>query len=191
VGAAAAATQTTLSFSGGRELEIVQYAVTASAGYIGASRWSVRGSIGTVLDGTLEGEGRTHDIGPGIVGAASASKQWAFGAWFVTGSLGAGVSRTTTLEDGGGRQSLVGIDVIRAGVLAGRTFGVASPYVMARGFGGPVFWTLDAMDVRGTDTSKFQLGAGVSVTTASGLSLLLDVSALGERSASLGMSYRL
>jgi hypothetical protein len=165
--------------------------VTASGGYIGASRWSVRGSIGTVIDGRLEGDGRTHDIGPGIVGAASASKQWAFGAWFVTGSVGAGVSRTTTREEGGERRSLIGIDLIRAGVMAGRTFGVVSPYAMARGFGGPVLWTLDQMDVRGTDTSKFQLGAGVSVMTAWGLSFLLDVSALGERSASLGMSYRL
>jgi hypothetical protein len=165
--------------------------VTASAGYIGASRWSVRGSLGSVLDGALEGEGRTHDIGPGVVVAVTASKQWAFGDWFVTGSLGAGASRTTTREAGGARQALIGIDVIRLGAMAGRTFGIASPYVMARGFGGPVLWTLDAMDVRGTDTSKFQLGAGLSVTTASGLSLLVDVSALGEQSASLGMSYRL
>jgi hypothetical protein len=115
------------------------------------------------------------------------------GPWFVTGSLGAGISRTTTLDGtaGGARQTLIGIDVLRAGVMAGRAFGVASPYLMARAFGGPVLWTLDAMDVQGTDTSKFQLGAGVSVSTASGLSLLLDVSALGERSASLGMAYRL
>jgi hypothetical protein len=166
--------------------------VTASGGYLGASRWSVRGSIGSVLDGALEGDGRTHDIGPGVVLAATASKQWAFGDWFVTGSLGMGASRTTTREAGGEQQTLIGIDVIRLGAMAGRTFGGAvSPYVMARGFGGPVLWTLDAMDVRGTDTSKFQLGAGLSVTTASGLSLLLDVSALGERSASFGMSYRL
>jgi hypothetical protein len=173
----------------------VQYAVTASAGYIGASRWSVRGSIGAVIDGSLEEGGRTHDIGPGIVAAASVSKQWAFGDWFVTGSLGAGISRTTTREGRSGMgdgesQSLIGIDVLRIGVMAGRTFGIVSPYLMARGFGGPVLWTLDEMDVTGTDTSKFQLGGGVSVT-ASGLSFLLDVSALGERSASLGMSYQL
>jgi len=108
----------------------------------------------------------------------------------VTGSLGAGASRTTTRESGGASHSLVGIDVLRVGAMAGRTFGPVSPYVMARGFGGPVLWTLDGMDVTGTDTSKFQLGAGVSATT-SGLSFLLDVSALGERSASFGMSYRL
>lgn len=171
----------------------MQYAVTASAGYISASRWSVRGSLGAVLGGSLEEGDRTHDIGPGLVFAASGSKQWAFGAWFVTGSVGAGISRTTTLEAGAAgaaRHSLYGIDVIRLGAMAGRTFGIASPYVMARGFGGPVLWTLDGMEVRGTDTSKFQVGAGVSVTV-SGLSVLLDVSALGERSASLGVSYRL
>ncbi len=154
VGAGAAATSTRLSFDNDQELDITQYALTASGGYTSASGWSLRGSLGSVLDGTLEGDGRTYDIGPGIVVAASASKQWTFGPWFVTGSLGAGVSRTTTREAGGGSHSLVGIDVLRAGAMAGRTLGPVSPYVMARGFGGPVLWTLDGMDVTGTDTSK-------------------------------------
>jgi hypothetical protein len=47
------------------------------------------------------------------------------------------------------------------------------------------------MNVTGTDTSKFQLGAGANVTLPGNLSLQLDVSALGERSLSLGASYRL
>jgi hypothetical protein len=183
--------QSTLRFDGSRELDIAQYAVSATASYVRASRWSVRASIGAVLDGSLEGEGRTHDIGPGVVGAASVSRQWLVRGFFITGSLGAGASRITTTEAGGARQSLVAIDILRAGVMAGRTFGIVSPYVLARGFGGPVLWRLDGMDVRGTDTHKFQLGAGVSVATGAGLSFLLDVAALGERSASLGMAYRL
>jgi hypothetical protein len=192
LGAAAATTLTTLSFSGKRELDLSQYALAASVGYIGASRWSLRATFGMVLDGSLEGEGHTHDIGPGIVGGLSLSRHWAFGRWFVTGSAGAGFSQTTTKENGGvdERRKLTGIDVIRAGVLVGRTFGIVSPYVMARGFAGPVFWTLDAMRVTGTDTRRFQLGAGVSATTPSGVSLLLDVSVLGERGSSLGMAYR-
>jgi hypothetical protein len=183
--------QSTLRFEGERELDITQYAVSASLSYVRASRWSFRGSLGTVLDGALEEGGRTHDIGPGIVGAVTVSKQWLVRGFFISGSLGAGVSRTTTTEAGGARQSLVAIDLLRAGVMAGRTFGVVSPYVLARGFGGPVLWHLDGMDVRGTDTHKFQLGAGASVTTSSGLSVLLDVAALGERAASLGMAFRL
>jgi hypothetical protein len=167
--------------------------VTATAGYATASQWSFRGSLGAVLDGHLEGGGRTHDIGPGIVVAVGVAKQLDLGTWFVNGSLGAAISRTTTDEQiaGEGRRTLVGLDLFRLGVMGGRRFGSVSPYVAARAFAGPVSWTLDGMDVTGGDTSKFQLGAGASVTTASGVSLLLDISALGERSATLGVSYRL
>lgn len=190
--AAVGSMATTLSFPGDRELDMVQYAISTSLGYVGASRWSMRASIGVVLDGKLTGQGVTHDIGLGIMGVASASKQWLFGNWFVTGSLGAAISRSTTVvSTGGAAVLLTGIDAIRAGVMVGRTLGFASPYVMARGFRGPVLWTLDDMDVTGNDTGKFQLGGGISVTTASGASFLFDISALGERSTSLGMSYRL
>ena len=63
--------------------------------------------------------------------------------------------------------------------------------MLARGFGGPVSWTLDGESVTGTDTSKFQLGAGANVALPGELSMQLDVAALGERSISLGASYRL
>jgi hypothetical protein len=146
-----------------------------------------------VLDGQLEGGGRTHDIGPGILVALAVAKRIDLGDWFVDGSLGAAISRTTTEEEmaGAGRPTLVGLDLFRIGVMGGRRFGSISPYVLARAFAGPVSWQLDGMDVTGSDTSKFQLGAGASVSTASGLSFLVDVSALGERSVSLGLSYRL
>jgi hypothetical protein len=190
--AAVGSMATTLSFDGDREFDMVQYAVSTSLGYVGKSRWSMRASIGMVLDGKLAGQGVTHDIGVGIMGVASISKQWLFGDWFVTGSLGAAISRSTTVASPTEAAVLLtGIDAIRAGVIVGRTLGFASPYVMARGFGGPVLWTLNDMYVTGNDTDQFQLGGGISVTTASGASFLFDISALGERSTSLGMSYRL
>ena len=86
---------------------------------------------------------------------------------------------------------LTGVDWIRAGVSVGRTLGFVSPYVMARGFTGPVLWSLDDRHVRGDDTDKYQLGGGASVTTASGASFLVDASLLGERRLSFGMAYRL
>jgi hypothetical protein len=191
--AAAGSTETTLSFSGGRSFDMRQYALSTSLGYIGGTGWRMRASLGVVLDGTLEGQGVTYDIGLGILGAASVSKQWIFGDWFVTGSLGTAISRSTTKVANVTQASvlLTGIDWIRAGVIVGRTLGFASPYVVARGFGGPVLWTLNDMDVRGDDTDKFQLGGGVNVTTESGASFLFDISLLGERSMSFGMSYRL
>lgn len=192
VGAGAAATSTTLAFDE-RELDVVQYAVTASAGYATPARWSFRLSLGAVLGGNLEGGGVTHDIGPGFVVAAGVAKQLERGPWFLNASVGTAVSRTTTDAEmpGAGRRTLVGLDIVRIGVMAGRTIGVVSPYVLARGFGGPVWWTLDGTSVTGTDTSKFQLGAGANLALPQDLAIQLDVSALGERSVSLGMSYRL
>ena len=182
----------TLDFKDGGELDITQYALTATGGYVRASRWSVRVSVGTILDGRLEGGGRTHDIGPGVLASAALSRQFERGAWFLNGSLSASVARTTTSEGAGApTQTLVATDVLRIGVMAGRTFGVISPYVLGRGFAGPVSWKLDAMKVTGSDTHFFQLGAGVSVATPSGWSFVVDVSALGEQSASLGVARRL
>lgn len=184
--------QSTLRFDGGREHDIAQTAVTATIGQARPSRLSLRAAIGAVLDGSLEGEGRTYDIGPGFIVSASVAKQWVSGYWFLTGSFSVSASRTTTTENlpGAARQSLVAIDLARAGLTAGRTFGPVSPYVVARAFGGPVLWEIDAMDVVGTDVHHFQLGAGVSVTTGS-LSVLVDVAALGEQAASLGVALRL
>jgi hypothetical protein len=73
-----------------------------------------------VLDGQLEGGGRTHDIGPGIVGALAVAKRIDLGDWFVDGSLGAAISRTTTKEEmpGARRLTLVGLDLFRLGVMA-------------------------------------------------------------------------
>lgn len=144
-----------------------------------------------MLDGALDGDGRTHDIGPGIVLAAAVAKQWERGAWFVTGSLGAAAARVTTREAGGDRTALVAVDVLRVGVQAGRAFGPARPYVLARAFGGPVWWRLDGADRTGTDIHHYQLGVGGSVTTRAGLSLSIDLAALGERSATLGASLAL
>ena len=47
------------------------------------------------------------------------------------------------------------------------------------------------MEVTGTDTRHFQLGAGMSVATKLGLTVVVDISALGEQGASLGASWRL
>jgi hypothetical protein len=157
----------------------------------------LRVSAGAVLDGTLTTAGRTFDVRPGVVAAVSLSKQWMRGAWFATGTVGAGVSRTSTLEmqTGAASQTLVATDLLRLGATVGRTFGsdgpTFSPYLMARGFVGPVSWNFNAADVTGSDTHKYALGAGASFATKSDFALLADVSAVGERSVSLAASLRL
>jgi hypothetical protein len=181
--------QSTLDFGDAGELDITQFAVTATVGHAWPT-WSVRGAIGIVLDGDLEAGDRTHDIGPGVVASLGVARRFPLGAFFIDVSASASISRTTTREGGGPAEALVAIDILRAGVTAGRTFGIVSPYVLARAFGGPVWWTLDDTDVTGTDTSHFQLGAGVSITSGA-WSVVVDLAALGEQSASLGVVRRL
>ncbi len=184
--------QSTLRFDGGREHDLAQTAATATIGLARPSRLSLRAAVGVVLDGSLEGEGRTYDIGPGFVITASVAKQWVSGDWFLTGSFSVSASRTTTTENvpGAARESLIAVDLARGGLTAGRSFGPISPYVLVRAFGGPVLWQIDAVDVTGTDVHHFQAGAGVSVTTGP-LSVLVDIAALGEQAASLGVALRL
>ncbi len=152
----------------------------------------MRAALGVVLGGSLEGEGRTFEIGAGIVGSIGVARQWAAPPWFFTGSVSIGVSRATTREEvaGASRESLIAGDA-RIGVTAGRTFGAFSPYLLARAFGGPVLWSWDGDDTIGTDTHHFQLGAGASVSIGTRATILVDLAALGERAASLGVAVNL
>ena len=107
------------------------------------------------------------------------------------GSATLGASRVTTREDlaGAPRVSLIAADA-RVGAALGRRVGPVSPYLLARAFGGPVFWTLDDEDTVGSDRYHVQLGAGASLALGDAWTVLVDVSALGERAASVGISWR-
>ncbi|HTL32937.1 MAG TPA: hypothetical protein VL326_07425 [Kofleriaceae bacterium] len=172
--------------------ELTEQAVTAFFGYTTATGTSYRASVGALLDGGLEPG--AHDFDPGFVVAVGATHQWPFGdgQWFVAGSVGLSVARASTHMAGGGGDAHFTAGDARGGAIVGRTFGrIWNPYVLARGFGGPVWWTVDGEAVSGTDTRHFQLGAGLSVSTPIGLTVNVDVSALGEQAASLGATWRL
>ena len=183
--------RTHIVFDNDKTYELTEQAATASAGYSSAAGFSLRGSVGVLLDGSLAAG--TYDFDPGFVIAVGASRQWPLGdKWFVNGSVGLSATRAQTHVKGlAGDEAFTAGDV-RGGVMFGRTLGtIWNPYVLARGFGGPVWWTVDGNAVSGTDTRHFQFGAGLSVATSIGLTINVDVSALGEQAASLGASWRL
>jgi hypothetical protein len=186
---------TTLVFGGDQHLDLRQSAATVIGGYAWPSQISVRAALGVLAGGSLEGEGRTFDLGTGVVGSIGVARQWSRAPWFVSGSASLGASRASTRETLAGgmhgpRVSLTAIDV-RGGVTAGRTFGPISPYLLARVFGGPVLWRWDGDDITGTDTRHFQLGAGASLAIGARATILVDIAALGERAASLGVAVNL
>ncbi len=195
VGASAAVSDTTLVFSDDQHLDLRQSAVTAIGGYAWPSRISVRAALGLLAGGTLDGEGRTFDLGTGFIASVGVARQWSRAPWFLSGSASAGASHASTREDlaagmRGARVSFTAID-FRSGLTAGRSFGPFSPYALVRVFGGPVFWRWDGDTITGTDTHHFQLGAGASLAIGARATLLVDIAALGERAASLGVAVNL
>lgn len=148
--------------------------------------------IGNVVDGRLSVGDRSFDVSPGALAAIGAARQWLRGQWFVTatGTLAASRAATAASDVGVGRVGLTAVD-LRGGLMAGRRVGPVSPYVLARGFGGPVLWTLDDEPVTGTDRYKYQLGAGITVATERGVSVAVDASLVGERALSAGITLPL
>jgi hypothetical protein len=188
--------RTHVKFDNDTTYELTEQAATAFAGYSTPTGWSFRAAFGALVDGGLENDAMpgTHDLGAGVVGAIGVARQWTLGdgKWFVTGSAGLSVAAASTHEPGATDDPRFVAGDARVGAIAGRTFAtIWNPYVLARGFGGPVFWHVAGMDTTGSDTRHFQLGAGLSVATSIGLTVVIDVSALGEQGASLGASWRL
>ncbi|WP_428266039.1 hypothetical protein [Haliangium sp.] len=183
-----------LSFDNDIEPAISQQMLLAAGGYRWGAGWSVRGSAGAILGGTIEHGDRRHDVATGWAAVAAVSKNWSFGGrYFAAGSFSLGVSSTSTREDAPGAMDvdLTAFDA-RLGALAGVTLWQrVSPYVQARAFGGPVMWSLDGEDTTGSDQYHFQLGLGTSVSLPWDLSVLVDGSFLGERALSVGVSAEL
>jgi hypothetical protein len=108
---------------------------------------------------------------------------------FVLGSASIGAASSRTASGQGESAHLVSIDV-RAGVVVGKTFGPASPYVAARVFGGPVYWTERGKDLTGTDLYHYQPAVGLVLRRAL-FDLFVEWAFAGERavSAGLGLSF--
>jgi len=181
-----------LRFDGESDYELAQDALVASLGYRLSHGFSLRVSAGTILDGSLRGEGRSYDVEPGWTMSFSAARQW-FGRSdetpFLTTALSLSASRARTIEVGTGVEEPLGASDVRISVLAGYTFGDTwSPFFVARAFGGPVSFRQDGRERTGTDRHHYALGLGSGLSLFERLELLVDATVLGEKSLSAGAS---
>ena len=189
-------TDTRLAFGDDRHYDFRSQALAAFVGYRLGSGWSLQGAVGAILGGELVGDEipGTFDIGTGVMASITAARRWALGdgRWFINGSASFALARSPTEEMGGTADDPLLATDLRIGATAGRTFADrVSPYALVRLFGGPALWTIAGEDATGSDPSHLQLGAGVSVVIAAGVSALVDVSVLGERSVAAGLSLQL
>ena len=178
-----------LRFEDRFDAELRQHALVGTVGYRVADQTTLQWSLGALLAGELDTLDVVYDVRPGFLTSFALSHQWLREtAGFLVTSLSAGVSTTETEAPGGSRARLTATD-IRLSLLLGYTFAeIVSPYLLVRGFGGPIWWDPAGETLRGSDRDHYAFGAGV-VLRRGGLRFSLSGSALGERSVSAGLSY--
>ena len=174
----------------GMRVAVEQLATTATVGNFASPRLGWSASAGGILAGRIEG----RDVSGG--GTVSGTLSWLpvyerparpFVAF--TATLGASFARA--LGDDEMRHSWWAFD-LRAGAMVGKTlWDRVVPYAAVRVFGGPVLWTLAGADVVGGDRYHVTVGAGLVVRLPRDADLSAEVMPLGERSASLGFTWRL
>jgi hypothetical protein len=144
-------------------------------------------AVGAVADGELRGEGSVYDVEPGFLISVSAARRFLGDDLpFLTVGFTYGMSFASTSEllpNGreGETASLSASDA-RMSLLFGYTvWDRWSPYLAARGFGGPVRWERAGEDRTGSDRHHYALGFGSSVALPEAFTLTFEATAVGER----------
>jgi hypothetical protein len=182
---------THLVFDGNSDIYFDKYAITGSFEGRMGDRWTLGGAIGTTVEGWIDQQGAISSVGPGPLAAFTASFRPVDEGdvrpfVLVTGSLAGSVSWVET--PGGVPSSTLSAFDLRLGVVAGKTIAnVFTPYLVARTFGGPVFWTVGGNTRTGTDASHYQLGAGFSLHVGR-VDLVFEGVPLGELGLTAGAS---
>lgn len=185
---------TRLSFGGDDSFDADsrRRAVAASFEWRALDDLTVTAGAGAAIDGRLVVRGVRSDLGAGPLGTVGVAYRFLAGEGWVPFILGGATfaastaSTHTRFEDGRREDARLTALDFRGSVTVGEVFGDAFvPYVVARGFGGPIFWTRGDADVVGTDKFKYQFGGGL-LATARYFDAYFELVPLGERAAVFG-----
>jgi hypothetical protein len=193
LGVDAGYTATALSFGHGLRADEQRSAALASLAYAPTPRFSLQGSAGATLIGTLSLPGGRYDFDAGPSAALGASWHAIEGRPFLAFTSVLSFSAATTRERAGAQRS-AGYEAfdLRLGAAFGTTlFDALSPYLIARIFGGPVLWRYQGSAVTGTDVHHYQLGAGLAWRVSSRVDLFAEGVPLGEQALSAGAAVAL
>lgn len=196
VGAGYSYTSTAIRFASDTRLGETRHTVLATLDYAPTPAWTFELGAGSLLGGSLHAPAADHDFTPGFLTVAGA-------AWRVVDAEGArplvvltaelSFVASSTRENGSSSSPSIGYQAFdaRIGAIAGWTVArVLTPYVLARGFGGPVYWQYLGKSVTGTDTHHYQLGGGVIAHLGSRIDVFAEGVPLGEQAVSAGAGVR-
>jgi hypothetical protein len=187
-GVSALYTSTQLRFSGSIDADQTRYATLAALAYLPLPDLVLQVGAGVAFGGSLTLPDGTHEFFPGPIGSLAADwRVWEDERFFLLLSAVLSASFARTQLPGAESVGYQAFDLRIGGQVGVDVAGVLRPYVVARAFGGPVFWQYQGEDVSGTDTHHYQLGAGVGVRLSRHLNAFAEGIPLGEQALSLGV----
>jgi hypothetical protein len=182
VGAGFSYLTTDLVFESNRDtVDFEQWAVVAVGTYALPGGFALQLGVGAAVASSLAREEVGAEIDEELAtrflvsGFVSRRFQWGDTvAAFVSPSVGFGAAYASDYS----------ATDMRIGVQGGMSFsGRLSPYLVARGFGGPINWD----DRTGTDAHHYSLGGGLSANLPGQFIVSAEGSFLGEKGASLAV----
>ena len=185
-------TVTRLRFSGSRYADQVRSATLAGIAYLPTPRLVLQLGAGAALGGSLTPPGGKHTFSPGPIAALGLDyRAFDNGRSFLV--LTSGLSFTAARTQLGDEPTVAyeALDLRIGAQLGVQLANIFRPYVVARAFGGPVYWRYQGKAVTGTDTHHYQVGLGTGVSFSKTLSLFAEGIPLGERAVSAGIGLSL
>jgi hypothetical protein len=170
-------------------------AALATLDYAPTPFWTFQAGVGPLFDGGLTRPDESYDLKPGLVALAGASwrvvdPEGARPFVLLSGQVAFLTTRTEAVDADGSSSVAYNAFDVRVGPTVGWTFWRSvSPYVLARAFGGPVFWSYRGESMLGQDAHHYQLGGGVSAVIARRVDVFVEGSALGEQAVAGGAGF--
>jgi len=188
LGATGTYTDTVLRFDTSLRAAQTRAAALAVLAYLPTRSLALELGVGATFAGALRLPDGKHEFLPGpSVSLAVASRFLDAPSYFALLTAVTSFSANRT-ELGAARASYAAYDLRLGAEFGLNLVDVLHPYVVARAFGGPVYWTYAGKSVTGTDIHHYQIGAGLAAGLPAHLSLFVEGVPLGERAVSGGLA---
>jgi hypothetical protein len=195
VGVSGAYSSTSIRFSPELRLDQTRTAALGVLSYSPRPNVTLEYGAGALADGTFERAGVEFDFSPGLLLLLGGSYRLVANEGvrpfvLLGGQLAYVTARTTELGAAGAESAGYNAFDLRFGPVVGWTiWNTLTPYVLARLFGGPVFWSYQGEAVAGGDVHHYQLGAGLSLLVAKRVTAFVEGVPLGERTLAGGVGF--
>jgi len=185
-------TRTAIRFNGDMRVDETRQIAFATVDYRLTPEWTFELALGSIFGGSLRSDPAEFDVRPGLLVAAGAS--WrvleADGARpfiALTAQIAFAAASTRIGSDPAAPSASYDALDARLGAVTGwPLWQTVTPYVLARAFGGPVYWQYQGATLTGGDVHHFQVGGGLLLRIGQQFDVFAEGVPLGEQGVSAG-----